>query len=190
MKNEHKSKVEKHEEDIDAKSSKNQEAKPDGQEANENEKMQEVLEKLQQKTKESEDYLDRLQRIAAEFENYKRRTTKEKEMIYKDSAADIISGFLPLLDNFERALCSFGGEDPTGIVEGIKMIQKQFKDLLHKYGVSEIEAVNHKFNPELHEAVIHIEDDNYEEGIVVEELRKGYKCGDKVLRHSMVKVAN
>ena len=154
------------------------------------ETLQELNEKLQQKTNEAKDYFDRLQRIAAEFDNYKKRTAKEKEMIYNDAVIDIISGFLPLLDNFERALFLCGGEETSGIVEGVKMIEKQFKELLQKHGITEIEAVNHNFDPELHEAVIHIQDDNYGEGVVIEEMRKGYKCGERVLRHSMVKVAN
>jgi len=194
VKNDHKSKNIKNEKDIEnVKDCINQTEKSEdicSENCNSGEKLQEILEKLQQKTNEAEDYFDRLQRIAAEFDNYKRRTIKEKETIYKDSVAEIISGFLPLLDNFDRALSSCDGEDLTGVIEGIKMIQKQFKDLLHKYGISEIEAVNHKFNPELHEAVIHVEDGSFEEGIVIEELRKGYKCGDKVIRPSMVKVAN
>lgn len=148
------------------------------------------FEKIQQRAAEADEYFDRLQRLAAEFDNYKKRTAKEKETIYKDAVGDIVSGFLPLLDNFERAISSCGGEDSSGVIEGIKMIEKQFREVMLKYGVSEIEALNNKFDPELHEAVIHVEDENYDEGIVIEELRKGYKCGDKVLRHSMVKVAN
>lgn len=150
----------------------------------------ETLEKLQQKTAEVQEYLDRLQRLAAEFDNYKKRTAKEKEMIYKDAVGDIISGLLPLLDNFERAISSCTGKDSNGVIEGIKMLEKQFKETIQKYGVSEIEALNNKFDPELHEAVIHVQDENYGDGIVIEELRKGYKYGDKVLRYSMVKVAN
>ena len=150
----------------------------------------EIKEQLEKKNNEANEYLDRLQRMMAEFDNFKKRTAKEKEMIYSDAVSDIMTNLLPVIDNLELALGSCNVEDLTSVINGVKMIQKQFKDLLQNYGISEIEAVNQDFNPIIHDAVIHVEDENVGEGVVIEELRKGYKCGDKVLRHSMVKVAN
>lgn len=152
--------------------------------------LKEIQDQFQKKTNEANEYLDRLQRMMAEFDNFKKRTAKEKEMIYSDAVADIMTNLLPVIDNLELALGSCNVQDITSVIDGIKMIQKQFKDLLHTYGISEIEAVNQDFNPIIHDAVIHVEDENFGEGVVIEEMRKGYKCGDKVLRHSMVKVAN
>ncbi len=153
----------------------------------------EVLElkaKLEQKTKEADDYVELLQRNLAEFDNYKKRTVKEKDVLYNSALIDIISDVLPIIDNLEKALQSCKGEDQGKIVEGVEMILRQFKDLLKSYSIVEIEAVGQKFSPEFHEAVMHVDDSNYGNNEIIEEFRKGYKLGNKVIRHSMVKVAN
>lgn len=152
--------------------------------------LQDLKISIQEKEKENGELLDRLQRIAAEFDNYKKRSIKEKEMIYSHAMSEIIKGILPIIDNMEKAFETCNKDDADKVIEGIVMIQKQFKDLLKDYGITEIEALNKKFDPELHEAVAHICDDGKEENIIVEELRKGYKRGEQVIRHSMVKVAN
>ena len=131
---------------------------------------------------------DRLKRIMAEFENYKKRSNKEREMLYNSLLADIVSSFLPVIDNLEKAL-SVETQDEN-YKQGIELVLKQFKDVLAKFGVEEIKTVGETFDPELHEAVSSIQDETKGEKEIVQELRKGYKIGTKVVRHSMVVVAN
>lgn len=150
---------------------------------------EELLERLQAKEKECEEYLDMLRRTMADFDNYRKRAAKEKETIYDDGFADAIKQFLPVLDNFERA-AAYNDNECSNIIEGLQMILKMFKDLLVRCGVEEISAEGQDFNPDFHNAVMHIEDDNYGENVVVEVMQKGYTYKDKVLRYSMVKVAN
>lgn len=150
----------------------------------------ELKKKFEQKSREAEEYLDLLQRTRAEFDNYKKRTAKEKEVLYNNSVIDIMTTVLPVIDNLEKALESCSAEDKTGIVDGVGMVLKQLRDILKAHGITEIEALGQRFNPELHEAVAHVQDDNCGENVVVEEMRKGYKAGDRIIRHSMVKVAN
>ncbi|MFL0251193.1 nucleotide exchange factor GrpE [Clostridium neuense] len=130
---------------------------------------------------------DRLLRLTAEYENYRKRTAKEKEGIYTDACSDVINEMLPSLDNLERAATANGNAED--IKKGIDMTIRQFKGALEKLGVEEIPGEG-TFDPNFHNAVMHIEDENYGESEIVEVLQKGYKRGDKVLRHSMVKVAN
>ncbi|HAL63320.1 MAG TPA: nucleotide exchange factor GrpE [Clostridiales bacterium] len=147
------------------------------------------LKELEEKLKEAEDkYL----RLFAEFDNYKKRTEKEKSARYADALIDTVAEFLPVLDNLERALAAEAlSEDAKAIKEGTKMIQKQMTDILAKLKISEIKAIGEEFNPNLHNAVMHIEDENIAENTVVEEFIKGYIYdNDRVVRHSMVKVAN
>ncbi|MCR4692794.1 MAG: nucleotide exchange factor GrpE [Firmicutes bacterium] len=147
------------------------------------------LKELEEKLKEAEDkYL----RLFAEFDNYKKRTEKEKSARYADALIDTVAEFLPVLDNLERALAAEAlSEDAKAIKEGTKMIQKQMTDILAKLKISEIKAIGEEFNPNLHNAVMHIEDENITENTVVEEFIKGYIYdNDRVVRHSMVKVAN
>lgn len=145
---------------------------------------------VQEKVKTDADkYLDQLQRTMAEFDNYKKRTAKEKEEFYNLAIIEIMSKFLPVIDNLENALNVIKDSDDS-VKEGVNLILKQFKDVLKSFGVEEIEAIGTQFNPELHEAVMHISDENYGENEVVEVFRKGYMCKDKVLRYTMVKVAN
>ena len=146
---------------------------------------------LEDKTKQCDEYKDMIQRLAAEFDNYKKRTAREKEALYFDALSDVVSEFLPVIDNIERAINACKSENTQeSMLEGIELISRQVKETLKKLGVEPIECVGKKFDPNLHEAVMHIEDDTYEQNVVVEEFQKGYICKDKVIRHSIVKVAN
>lgn len=131
---------------------------------------------------------DRLKRVAAEFDNYKKRSSKERESLHSSILSDIVSSFLPILDNLEKALEA--KTEDENYKQGIELVLKQFKDVLNANGVKEIEAVGKPFDPELHEAVSSVVDENLGEKIVKEEYRKGYIIGNKVIRHSMVIVAN
>ena len=131
---------------------------------------------------------DRLKRIAAEFDNYKKRNEKEKVGMYSSVMADVVSNFLPVIDNLEKAVAS--QTEDEGYKQGVELVLKQFKDVLKANGVTEIEAIGKTFDPELHEAVSLVVDENLGEKEVKEEYRKGYKIGDRVIRHSMVVVAN
>lgn len=131
---------------------------------------------------------DRLKRIAAEFDNYKKRSLKERETMHGSLVADIVVNFLPVLDNLEKALEA--KTEDENYKQGIELVLKQFKDVLTANGVKEIEAVGQPFDPELHEAVSSVVDESLGEKVVKEEYRKGYIIGNKVIRHSMVIVAN
>lgn len=131
---------------------------------------------------------DRLKRVAAEFDNYKKRSSKERESLHSSILSDIVSSFLPILDNLEKALEA--KTEDENYKQGIELVLKQFKDVLNANGVKEIEAVGKPFDPELHEAVSSVVDESLGEKIVKEEYRKGYIIGNKVIRHSMVIVAN
>ena len=124
----------------------------------------------------------------AEFDNFKKRISKEKDMMYNTISADIISELLPILDNFDKALNAETADE--SYKNGMAMIYNQFNETLQKLGVEEIDALNKVFNPNFHEAVMHIEDESFGEKEIVEVFRKGYKIGDKIIRHAMVKVAN
>jgi molecular chaperone GrpE len=156
-----------------------------------NAKIESLKGELEEKNKQCADYLDKLQRIAAEFDNYKKRSAKEKETVYIDAACDIVKAFLPVLDNVERALKAIPDDESTkSIRDGVEMILKQFKETFKNIGVEEITAVGQTFDPMLHNAVMHVEDDSYGHNTVVEEFQKGYMYKEKVIRYSMVKVAN
>lgn len=133
---------------------------------------------------------DKYLRLAAEFDNYKKRTQKEKEELSAFVAADIIEKLLPVIDNLERALSTCEGDKDTPMYDGVKMVLKQCGDIFSAMGVAPIEAAGQPFDPNLHNAVMHVEDDSLGENIVAEELMKGYLYKDKVIRYSMVKVAN
>lgn len=148
-----------------------------------NKKLQEEKAKLEN---EADAYKDKLLRLNAEYDNYRKRTAKEKEGIYTDACEDVLKHMLPVLDNLERAAVVNGSAED--IKKGIEMTIRQFKDSLEKLLVEEIPTEG--FDPNLHNAVMHVEDPNFGEKAVVEVFQKGYKRGDKVLRHSMVKVAN
>lgn len=146
----------------------------------------EVIENEEQN--EIDELNDRYKRLFAEFENYKKRNLKEKETLRNMLVSDIMTSILPIIDNLEKAI-STGTED-TAYEEGIKMVLKQLKDVLAYNGVKEIETVGKKFDPELHEAVSHVTDEKLDTNTIKEEFRKGYIIGNKVIRHSMVIVAN
>ena len=137
---------------------------------------------------ELEETTDRYKRLMAEFDNYKKRSAKEREGLYNSLIADIITSLLPTLDNLEKA-ANAKTEDES-YKQGVELVLKQFTDTLSSLGVKEIETVGTTFNPELHEAVSSVQDDKIGEKEIKEEFRKGYKIGDKVIRHSMVVVAN
>lgn len=134
------------------------------------------------------DVNEKYMRTLAEYDNYRKRTIKEKESIYPEAKAVVIEKFLPVMDNFQRAIDS--AENKDGFYEGVVMLKKQMDDVLTALGVEEIKSVGETFNPELHNAVMHIDDEEQGENVIVEEFQKGYKIGDRVIRHSMVKVAN
>jgi len=131
---------------------------------------------------------DKLKRNMAEFENFRKRTEKEKSSMYIIGARDIVEKILPIVDSFERGLAQAQEGDP--FADGMKLVYKQLMTALEDLGVSPIDAVGKEFDPNLHNAVMHVEDENVGENIVVEEFQKGYTYKDFVVRHSMVKVAN
>lgn len=135
-----------------------------------------------------DDLDDRYKRILAEFENFKKRSGKEREGMYNSVLSDVVEVILPVLDNLENA-AKVETEDEN-YKQGIELVLKQFKDVLKSKGIEEIEAIGTTFDPELHEAVGSIQDDNLGEKEIAQEYRKGYKIGSKVIRHSMVVVAN
>lgn len=145
---------------------------------------------LEELRKQIEELQNRLLRVQADYDNFRRRTRQEKEDLHKYAAADVIENLLPVLDNFDRALVTAeGGNDYDALLKGIDMIFRQFRQVLEQLGLSAMDAVGQPFNPEFHEAVMKVEDSDQEEGIVLEELQKGYMFKDKVLRPAMVKVS-
>lgn len=135
-----------------------------------------------------EEQEDRLKRLMAEFDNFKKRSSKEREGLYNSLVSDIFSSLLPVIDNLEKAVEA--KTEDEAYKQGVELVLKQFKDVLAANGVQEIEAVGQVFDPELHEAVASVTDENLGEKVIKEEYRKGYKIGSKVIRHSMVVVAN
>ena len=154
-------------------------------EANKEKELNEQISKLKD---ELEDVKDRHTRLIAEFDNLKKRSAKEREGLYNSIIGDIMSSLLPVIDNLEKATEAESKDEEYK--KGIELVLKQFKDVLNANGVKEIEAVGQPFDPELHEAVSMIQDENFGEKVVAQEYRKGYMIGNKVIRHSMVVVAN
>ena len=146
---------------------------------------QEELNKLKEEFAELD---DRYKRMFAEFENYKKRSQKEKEGIYGLITGDVVASMLPVMDNLQKA--AEAKSEDVGYQEGVKLVYRQFAEALKGLGLEEIETVGKRFDPEFHEAVSHIEDNTKGEQEIVQEYRKGYKIGHKVIRHSMVVVAN
>ena len=146
------------------------------------------MEKMEQLAKTAMESNDKFLRLAAEYDNYRKRTAKEKEGLYGSAKADTIKPFLDVYDNLLRGAAQYEEGDPNRT--GLELICKQFVDVLAKLGVTEIEALGKPFDPEHHNAVMHVEDENIDESTVVEVFQKGFIMGDKVLRFSMVKVAN
>ena len=131
---------------------------------------------------------DRYLRLAAEYDNYRKRSARERESIYSDVRADTVTKFLPVYDNLARALEQSTADEAYR--KGVELIMTQFKDILSRLGVTEIDAVGQKFDPALHNAVMHDTDEEKGEGEIVQERQKGFKMGDKVIRFAMVKVVN
>lgn len=148
----------------------------------------EQVEQMELAAKQLESVKDQFVRLTAEYDNYRKRTTKEKENVYADAKADTVKEFLGVLDNLERGLAQFAEGDPHR--QGMELICRQFLAVLEKLGVTRIEAQGQPFDPQKHDAVMHVEDENVGENTVVEVLQQGYQLGDKVLRFAMVKVAN
>lgn len=147
--------------------------------------------KKDKKDEKIEELTDKLTRQMAEFDNYRKRTEKEKSGMYEIGAKDVIEKILPVIDNFERGLAAVPEDQKEdSFVTGMEMIYKQIMTTLDGIGVKPIEAVGQEFNPDLHNAVMHVEDEELGENIVAEEFQKGYTYRDSVVRYSMVKVAN
>ena len=147
--------------------------------------------KKDKKDEKIDELTDRLTRQMAEFDNFRKRTDKEKSQMYEIGAKDIIDKILPVVDNFERGLGAVKGEEKEDpFIQGMEKVYKQLMTTLESAGVKPIEAVGQEFNPDFHNAVMHVDDENFGENIVAEEFQKGYMYHDSVVRHSMVKVAN
>ena len=146
---------------------------------------------LEKKAEQISELTDRNMRLMAEFDNYRKRTEKEKAAMYGMGAKDVVEKILPVIDNFERGFSLVAEEDMEDpFTQGMEKIYKQFLTVLEGLGVTPIEAVGKEFDPNYHNAVMHVDDENFGENIVVEEFQKGYLYKDSVVRHSMVKVAN
>ncbi len=162
------------------KSEKKKQKKQDGE-------IKELKKVLEEKQAELEALNDKYLRLMAEYDNFRKRTQKEREGIYTDACTDVISSILPVIDNVERAVTF---NDAQSVSKGVEMILRSFIEILEKLGVHEIESLGKTFDPNLHNAVMHIEDEQYGENEIIEVLQKGYIKGDKVIRFSVVKVAN
>ena len=155
------------------------------EEISEERKLKDTILLQKQKLDEQE---DRLKRLMAEFDNFKKRSSKEREGLYNSLISDIFTSLLPVIDNLEKAANAETADE--AYKQGVELVLKQFKDVLKANGVEEIEAVGQTFDPEVHEAVASVVDETLGEKEIKEEYRKGYKIGSKVIRHSMVVVAN
>lgn len=153
-----------------------------------NQDLKKLMEEIDSKKAEIEEKDDRLKRLMAEFDNFKKRSQKERDVLYNSLVSEIFQSLLPVIDNLEKAV-SAKTED-TGYEQGVEMVLKQFQDVLNANGIKEIESVGKTFNPELHEAIGTVTDESLGEKEIKEEYRKGYINGDKVIRHSLVVVAN
>ena len=148
-----------------------------------------LLEELEALKKSLSDQEDKFLRLAAEYDNYRRRSQKEKESAWSDAKADTAAAFLPVYDNLERAVATEGDEDSPH-KKGLEMIFHQYQEIMKKLGVTEIEAQGQPFDPEKHNAVMHIDDENLGENVVSQVFQAGFLLGDKVIRHAIVQVAN
>ena len=142
---------------------------------------------LAEANKKAEELNDKYMRMLAEYDNFRKRSAKERESVYSDAYTDALTSILPVLDNLERAE---GCTDAEGLSKGLELTLKSFRETLEKMGVKEIESMGKTFDPNVHNAVFHVDDDSFGENEIVEVLMKGYTKGDKVIRYSMVKVAN
>jgi molecular chaperone GrpE len=150
-----------------------------------------MTKKIEEKENEVKDYVDRLQRTMAEFDNFRKRTIKEKSMMYEKGAKETLEKLLPVIDNFERAIDSLSDEEKElPFTQGVEMIFKQLVGTFKELGVEVMDAEGKEFDPNFHHAVTHAEDEEFGENIVSEVFQKGYMYNDSVLRPSMVKVVN
>ena len=157
----------------------------------EEQKTEEQIEKIAKLEEQCADYLDKYQRCLAEFDNFRKRTTKEKASMYDDGVRSTIEKLLPVVDNLERAVAVQNQNNTEdSFYKGVAMTLKQFQEILTSMGVEEIKALGETFNPNKHAAVAHEDNDEYGENVIILEMQKGYQYKDKVIRHSMVKVAN
>ena len=151
-------------------------------------KIESLKSEIETSKKELEESKQQYLRLYAEFDNFKKRSIKEKQQAYTDAKADALSAFLPVIDNIERAL-NAGGE-AEDIKKGVELIMKQVTEVMAANDITEIEAMGKTFDPNIHNAVMHIDDENFGEQEICDVFQKGYKIGEKVVRHSVVKVAN
>lgn len=149
----------------------------------------EQVEQMELAAKQLESVKDQFVRLTAEYENYRKRTAKEKDGLYQDARADTIREFLAVYDNLERA-CAAEGDDDSPHKKGLVMIFHQYQEILKKLGVEEIAALGQTFDPETMNAVMHVDDENFGENTVAQVFQAGFRLGDKVVRHAIVQVAN
>ena len=192
MKQKDKTKVEEQEPVVEESEQETAEATEETVEAaEETEETKEEPKKGDKKDQQVQELNDKLMRTIAEFDNFRKRSEKEKSAMFEIGAKAIIEKILPVLDNFERGLDSISEEEKgSAFAQGIEQIYKQFVTVLDDAGVKVIETVGKEFDPNLHNAVMHIEDDSLGDNIIAEEFQKGYMYKESVVRHSMVKVAN
>ncbi len=142
---------------------------------------------LEEANRRADEINEKYMRMLAEYDNFRKRSAKEREGVYGDACADVLTSILPVLDNLERAEAC---KDAEGLSKGLELTLKSFRETLEKLGVREIESVGKTFDPKFHNAVMHVDDEKYGESEITEVLMKGYTKGDKVIRYAMVKVAN
>ena len=174
---------EKTNEKLETKQNAPEEKKLDGKE-----EIQALNDKISEQKNIIDEQDDRIKRLMAEFENFKKRSDKERTNLYNSVMGDVIIKLLPIIDNLEKA--SEAKTEDDGYKQGVELVLKQFKDVLAANGIQEIETVGQVFDPELHEAVASVQDETLGEKVIAQEYRKGYKIGNKVIRHSMVVVAH
>lgn len=163
-------------------------AEKENNEEVENVELKENQEKVLHSNEEYDELNDRYKRVLAEFENFKKRSGKERETLYNSILGDVVEAFLPIVDNLENAVKAETQDEEYR--KGVELVLKQFKDILKSKGVEEIPAIGETFDPSLHEAVSSIQDPSKNTQEIVQEYRKGYKIGSRIIRHSMVIVAN
>ena len=150
-------------------------------------KIKKLEEELAEANRRADEINEKYMRMLAEYDNFRKRSAKEREGVYADACTDVLTSVLPVLDNLERAEAC---KDAEGLSKGLELTLKSFRDTLERLGIHEIEALGKTFDPNVHNAVFHVDDESYGESEIVEVLMKGYTKGDKVIRYAMVKVAN
>ena len=177
-------------ETVNQKANKNAESKAD---TKTDSKTDETVDLVEQKDKQIAELSDKFIRLAAEYDNFRRRSQKEKEALHTETIADVAKVWIPVVDNLERAVqisSDYKNEETRKIADGINMVLQQVKEAMNTLGIEEIDALNNSFDPNAMEAIMHIEDKDVGESQVVDVFEKGYRRGDKIIRHAIVKVAN